>query len=185
MSHKQLVLTNSNAYYVCTAGNPLINILVHTAKGVMYLYAVNTSGKRKTGQYIADILSEAIEKIGSAHVTQVLTDSASNCKLAGQLLEAKYPHLTWQPCAGHCLDLFLEYVGEEISGVRDLIAQARKLCYYIKNHQMALDAFKSHASHALLCPAATRSLSRFQCFIAQHLFINHQVLFAQHAFMPS
>jgi hypothetical protein len=51
---------------------------------------------------------------------------------------------------------FLQNVGDDIPAVKELIADARKLCYYIKNHQMALDIYKAHTTHALLCPAATR-----------------------------
>ncbi|KAL6576772.1 hypothetical protein OROMI_011048 [Orobanche minor] len=50
-----------------------------------------------------------VEKIGPSNVAQVVvTDSASNKKLAGRLLEARYLHLFWRPCAAHCLDLMLE-----------------------------------------------------------------------------
>lgn len=39
---------------------------------------------------------------------QVVTDSAANCKVAGRLVEEKYPHITWSPCVAHMCDLWLE-----------------------------------------------------------------------------
>jgi hypothetical protein len=41
---------------------------------------------------------------------QVVTDSAANCKAAGAIIEAKWPHIKWAPCAAHTCDLFLEDV---------------------------------------------------------------------------
>jgi hypothetical protein len=43
----------------------------------------------KTGQYVADQISEAIELAGPKNVVQVVTDNASNCVSAGKLLEEK------------------------------------------------------------------------------------------------
>jgi Protein of unknown function (DUF 659) len=39
---------------------------------------------------------------------QVVTDSAANCKAAGQLVMEAYPHITWSPCVAHVCDLALE-----------------------------------------------------------------------------
>jgi hypothetical protein len=39
---------------------------------------------------------------------QVLTDSAAACKAAGALIEARWPHITWSPCAAHVCDLAIE-----------------------------------------------------------------------------
>jgi hypothetical protein len=39
---------------------------------------------------------------------QVTTDSAPNCKAAGQLIMEAYPHITWSPCVAHICDLALE-----------------------------------------------------------------------------
>lgn len=44
--------------------------------------------------------------------TQVCTDSASSCKRAGEIIMAKYRHITWAPCAAHCVDLLLEDIGK-------------------------------------------------------------------------
>ena len=49
--------------------------------------AINTTGKAKPAEYIAEQLADAIEEVGSQHVVQVLTDSAANCKSAGALIE--------------------------------------------------------------------------------------------------
>ncbi|KAL4584188.1 hypothetical protein LXL04_008780 [Taraxacum kok-saghyz] len=35
-------------------------------------------------------------------------NSAANNKLAGKMVEEKYPHIYWTPCAAHCIDLMLE-----------------------------------------------------------------------------
>lgn len=40
--------------------------------------------------------------------SQVVTDSAANCKAAGRLVEEEFPHITWSPCVAHVCDLWLE-----------------------------------------------------------------------------
>lgn len=66
---------------------PLLNFLLLTTKGAQFIKAVDTTGQSKTDDYIADMLSEAIEEAGPENVVQVITDSAANCKAAGKLVE--------------------------------------------------------------------------------------------------
>nr|KAJ0187084.1 hypothetical protein LSAT_V11C900480190 [Lactuca sativa] len=49
-----------------------------------------------------------IKEIGPDHVVQIVTDSVANNVLAGKIVEAKYPHIYWTPCAAHCIDFMLE-----------------------------------------------------------------------------
>jgi hypothetical protein len=72
-------------------GNPLINIIFVTPQPV-FVKAVETTS-RHTGEYIANILSTEIESVGASKVQAVVTDNASNMKLAWKLLKDKYPHL--------------------------------------------------------------------------------------------
>lgn len=65
---------------------PLMNVMLVSHQGVMFHHAFDTSGEAKTGAYIAERLAEAIEQIGEEHVVAVITDGASNCKLAGEIL---------------------------------------------------------------------------------------------------
>lgn len=69
-----------------TTSRPLLNVLTVTPMGANFLKAVDTSGEVKSGDYIADLLCESIEEIGPENVVQVVTDNASACLLAQQLI---------------------------------------------------------------------------------------------------
>ncbi|CAI5480502.1 unnamed protein product [Closterium sp. Yama58-4] len=65
------------------------------------------------------------------HVVAICTDGGSNYVSAGKLLQKKYPHLEFVPCATHVLDLLLEDFGgmdwaqEVVSVTTDMIAFLR------------------------------------------------------------
>ena len=67
--------------------------MVSSARGVVFKRSIDTSGNQKTGEFIAEALLDIIEEVGVEHVVQVITDSAANCKLAGQLVEQIHPHI--------------------------------------------------------------------------------------------
>lgn len=92
-------------------GRSIINFLLNSAIGTFYLKSIDCTTDTKTGEFIANGLSEVIDQIGSEKIIQVCTDNASNYVLAGSILMDKYPHLFWTPCAAHVLDLALEDIG--------------------------------------------------------------------------
>jgi hypothetical protein len=63
---------------------PLINVLASNSRGSCFLYAEDYSGIEKTGEAIAEFLLKAIDEIGPKNVIQVVSDNASNCKVAGR-----------------------------------------------------------------------------------------------------
>ncbi len=54
------------------ARNPLMNCVAHTADGQKFLCAINTTGREKTAEYIAQELMRQIDEIGRDKVVQVL-----------------------------------------------------------------------------------------------------------------
>ncbi|XP_021754563.1 uncharacterized protein LOC110719893 [Chenopodium quinoa] len=76
---------------------PLINIMIASKKGPMFMKAIDCSGEIKDKDFIATLLSEVIDEIGDQNVVQIITDNASNCKVAGELVEGRYPHIYWTP----------------------------------------------------------------------------------------
>jgi hypothetical protein len=65
-------------------GQPLLNLLVHTNQGPVFLFTKDSSLEMKTAEYIASVLKEALMMVGPENITVVVTDSAANCKAAGQ-----------------------------------------------------------------------------------------------------
>ncbi len=64
-------------------GQPLLNLLVHTTQGPVFLFTKDSSLEVKTAEYIASVLKEGLEMAGVENIIAVVTDSAANCKAAG------------------------------------------------------------------------------------------------------
>lgn len=111
------------------------------------------------GEKIYELLCGYIEKIGPSKVVQVVTDSASNNKLAGKLLEVKYPHLFWTPCAAHCLDLILEDIFN-MPNMKKTFERAVKLYIYIRPPMVNMLRHFTN-ERELIRPAKTRFATAF------------------------
>ena len=55
---------------------------------------------------------------------QVITDNVHNYVNVGMRLIEKLGKLWWTPCAAHCIDLMLEYIGK-LNGHANTLAKAR------------------------------------------------------------
>lgn len=142
-------------------GRQLINFLVNSPQGTIFLGSVDASSQCHDAQMLADLLETKIEEIGPSNVVQVITDNGANYKAAGRLLEQRLPTLFWTPCAAHCLDLMLEDVGK-MKEFKPTIARARSLTTFIYRHGRLLDAMREHTNgHDLVRPGATRFATAF------------------------
>ncbi|KAK2641277.1 hypothetical protein Ddye_023040 [Dipteronia dyeriana] len=56
----------------------LINFLVNSPRGSVFIELVDASGYAKTGEKMFNLLSQFVEKIGVDNVVQVVTDNISN-----------------------------------------------------------------------------------------------------------
>ena len=66
---------------------PLINIMVVSDGGSVFIKAIDGLGEFKDKHYIAGVLKDAIKEIGHEKVVQVIIDNASVMKSAGALIE--------------------------------------------------------------------------------------------------
>ena len=76
---------------------PLINIMVVSDGGLVFINAIDGSGEFKDKHYIARVLKDAIKDIGHEKVVQVITDNANMMKSAGALIEGEHPKIFWTP----------------------------------------------------------------------------------------
>ncbi|XP_059658800.1 uncharacterized protein LOC132305137 [Cornus florida] len=111
-------------------GRTLLNFLVNSPRGTMFIESIDTSSFSKDGDKMFDLLNKFVNCIGVANVVQVVTDSESSNKYAGKTLEKEHPHLYWTPCAAHCLDLMLEDIGK-IPSISRTMQRAVELNSYI------------------------------------------------------
>lgn len=138
----------------------IINFLLVTGDGAMFVDGVDTSGQIKDADFIATELAKRIDSIGSDNIVQVVTDSAGNCVAARNKLAVKYTSIAFSPCTAHCLDLLLEDIGK-LCWVRDIIIRGHEVVKFITNHQSPLDYFRSKSKLELLKPGETRFASNF------------------------
>eukprot|EP01018_Ginkgo_biloba_P014500 Gb_32569 [translate_table: standard] len=133
---------------------PLINVLVYSPQGVLFVKAVDAIDHKNTSEFIFKILEEAVLEVGEENVVQVVTDSASNCVGAGKLIMDRFKKIYWTPCAAHCLDLLLHDLGK-LPWVNEAIRRG-KIISFVFNHRLTLSIYRKHAMKELLRPCDTR-----------------------------
>ncbi|KAL5194284.1 PHD finger protein ING1 [Glycine soja] len=152
--------------YVCTIMSDawtdrkqrcIINFLINSQSGTMFLKSVDGSDFVKTGENLFELLDAIVEEVGEANVVQVVTNNGSNYVLAGKLLEEKRKHIYWTPCAAHCIDLMLEDIGK-LSLIRKTIRRAINLVGFIYAHSSTLSLLRNFTNKREL---VRRAITRF------------------------
>ncbi|KAL6519715.1 hypothetical protein OROMI_032609 [Orobanche minor] len=150
---------------------PLINFMVVTETGPMFLKAVNCEGQIKNKFFIADLIKGVVMEVGPQNVVQVIIDNAPVCKAAGMIVETQYPHIFWTPCVVHTLNLALKNIcdAKNVESNEDVYVQchwitevaerALMVKNYILNHNMVNTMFNQIAPLKLLSVAETRFAS--------------------------
>ena len=128
----------------------MINVIAQSPKWAMFLKAVDCEGEQKDVQFIADILIEAIEFVGAKNVVQVITDNATVCRAAGLIVEGKYKHIVWTPCAVHSLNLMLSKMEAQIGWIRLIFEEAKGIQGFITNHHMSQGIYMEFVKLELL-----------------------------------
>ena len=134
---------------------PIINFLAATPNGCIFINALDVSGQVKDGSFLADEVSKSIESFGKESIVQVVTDSASNCVAARNILEQRYPQIVFSPCTAHCLNLLLEDIGK-IPWIHSIISDSKNVVKFITTHHYSLACFRNHSNKELLKPGQTR-----------------------------
>ena len=135
----------------------ICNFLVNSPMGTIFLSSIDTSDISKTGQKVFEMLDEVVEKVGEENIVQVVTDNASNYKLAGEMLMEKRKRLFWTPCAAHCIDLMLEDFEKHIQLHRATIAKGKRIVSYIYSRTNLIHWMKEFTKGTeLIRPAVTR-----------------------------
>ncbi|KAL9682294.1 hypothetical protein QQ045_014089 [Rhodiola kirilowii] len=150
---------------------PLINFIVCSESGPMFMKAVDCSGEVKGRDFIARLLREVIIEVGDENVVQVITDNASNCKAAGEIIEGYYPRIYWTPCVVHTLNLALKNICAarnitnneetyiECHWITEIHSDVVQIKNFIVNHGMRLSMYMRFSALKLLSVAETRFAS--------------------------
>ncbi|XP_065637520.1 uncharacterized protein LOC136070881 [Quercus suber] len=116
---------------------PLVNIMAVSDGGLVFIKAIDGSGKFKDKHYIAGILKDAIKDIGHEKVVQVIINNVSVMKSARALIEAKNTEKN-------------EVTYEECSWITRIADDASFIRVFIMNHSMRLAMFNEFCPLKLL-----------------------------------
>jgi predicted HAD superfamily phosphohydrolase YqeG len=133
----------------------VMNLVVHSAKGICFLDSVDCSLVKKNGKYIFELVDKCIDDIGEKNVVQVVIDNASVNLAATALLKAKRPSIFWTSCAAHTIDLMLEDIGK-IEVVDKTIVKARSLTTFLYSHARVLALMRTFLGKDLVRSGTTR-----------------------------
>eukprot|EP00253_Pinus_taeda_P002226 PITA_02226 len=75
------------------------------------------------------------------------------------IVEGKYQHIFWTPCAVHSLNLMLSKLGKQIEWIRKIFEEAKEIQAFITNHHMSQGIYREFAKLELLKVAETRFAS--------------------------
>lgn len=163
---EDFALTICTDAYTSKAGTQYMNFVAVSVNGMEFLFCEDTTTvEKKTAEYIADLLSRAIEMVGPKNVMQTCTDNASACLAAGRIVMERYPHITHTPCTSHCLDLLLEDWGE-LQFAKELCAKAASIIKLVGRYGQLRRVFKAaskqHCNNLeFVKPVATRFGTQF------------------------
>jgi hypothetical protein len=132
-----------------------MNLVVHSAYGVVFLDSVDCSEVKKDGKYIFELVDRCIEDIGEKNVVQVVTDNASTNLSAAAMLKARRPKIFWTACAAHTVDLMLEDIGK-LPSVEGIIVKGRALTVFLYAHTRVLALMRAALGRDLVRSGITR-----------------------------
>jgi hypothetical protein len=115
----------------------------------VHVSRIDCNGVEKDATFISTILIDAIESVGSHNVVQVITDNAQVCRAAGLIVEGRYDHIFWTPCAVHSLNLMLAKIGE-IGWINEIYVASKEIQMFITNHSMSQAIYRGFAKLELL-----------------------------------
>ncbi|XP_059076669.1 uncharacterized protein LOC131875947 [Cryptomeria japonica] len=139
----------------------LLNFLVSSAGGTMFIKSIDASAHSKNATYLCEVIEEVIYEVGEENVVQVVTDNAANYVVAGKLLMERHPSIFWSPCAAHCIDLMLEDIAK-IAWIRTCVEKAKNICKFVYNHAWVLSLMRQYTGQKELArPGITRFATNF------------------------
>ena len=89
-----------------------------------------------TGEFLASEILEIIEKIGVDKFAAIVTDNASNCRVARKKVEEKYNHIWDIRCAAHAINLIAADL-VKLNNIKNLISDCGKITKFFNNSHQA------------------------------------------------
>lgn len=140
---------------------PLMNIMQVCHVGEEFLASVDTSGHFKDHGYMVGIMRKYVELVGPTNVVEICTDNASVMKKAVKKVQETYPHIYFQGCGAHILNLIIGDWGKQ-AWMKKVVDEAKTMVDFKKKRHIALAVFRSHEKDlSLIRPGATRFATNY------------------------
>jgi hypothetical protein len=138
---------------------PYFNAMLVSPAIEQFLGVVDTTGY--ITEYQASTMEKYIEEVGPQNIVQICTDNASSMKAAADIITDKYPHIYFQGCAVHAMNLLLED-WRKATCMKEVVKKSRTIIKFIKRRHMPLAIFRKHEEKlSLLMSGKTRFGSNF------------------------
>ena len=87
-------------------GNSIYSFVILTPMHNKFLYSLHDfSTNSHTAEFLAEKIDTVLSEIGYDKITAIVTDNASNMKLARQIIHEKHPKILNLNCIAHCINL--------------------------------------------------------------------------------
>jgi hypothetical protein len=138
----------------------IINFMI-SSNGRMYFHkSVNATGYMQNSQFVYDHIKQVILEVGEENVVQIVTDNGSNFKKACLDILKLYPHITWQPCAAHTINLMLKEIGN-FPEIEAVVSSCKRISKFLYNHSTLHSEMHDAIGGELVRPNATRFGTNF------------------------
>ncbi|XP_042047197.1 uncharacterized protein LOC121793060 isoform X2 [Salvia splendens] len=138
-----------------------VNLFASSSEGTIFLRSADISCAIDSADALYELLKETVEEIGLRNVVQVVTTGEERNAIAGRRLAETYPSIFWTPCAGYCIDLMLQDIGE-LPMVKMILDQAKSISRYIYSNATTINMIRRYTSGVdLVDLGTTRSSSDF------------------------
>ncbi|XP_077245171.1 uncharacterized protein LOC143885085 isoform X2 [Tasmannia lanceolata] len=142
-------------------GHTVINFFIYCPKGTMFLKSVDASDIAKAPDALMNLFDVIVQEVGPKNIIHFVTDCSANFKAAGKMLMNKYRTFFWSACAGHCIDLMLEELGE-MDEVKETLAKSKRISQFIYNHAWVLNLMrKKTGGRDIVHPAISKFTTNF------------------------
>ncbi|XP_071913969.1 uncharacterized protein [Coffea arabica] len=142
--------------------------IVPCSKGISFIKSVDAYDIVTSAENLCNLFAEIVEMVGSNNVVHLVTDNASNYKVAGSLLSERYPNICWSPCTAHCINLILKDIGE-MNDVKAIVSLVSTVTVFIYNHKFTLNWLrKTTGWKEIIRPGETRFATTFIALKSLH-----------------
>ncbi|KAL1542165.1 hypothetical protein AAHA92_26297 [Salvia divinorum] len=142
-------------------GITFVNFFAYCPEGTVFLRSADISRAIDSADVLYELLKEIVEQVGLKNVLQVVTTIEDRYVIAGKRLTDTHPSIFWTPCAGHCIDLMLQDMGE-LPRVKMVLDQARLISRYIYSNAIVINMMRRYTFGVdLVDLGTTRSFTNF------------------------